>query len=95
MSQEQKAQGKVLKVFRLETEAEVSVSEPGVKVQSVHADLIPLSMPLSSENESRLRSAFASAGLTPEQVGYALQELARTAKNQGFLIRIDPSRPTR
>jgi len=88
MSEQQKAYGKALKVFRLETEAEVSVSAPGIQVQSVRADFIPLS------SEDRLRSAFASAGLIPVQVEQALQKLKTTKKNEGFLIPIDQSQPT-
>jgi hypothetical protein len=88
MSQEQKAHGKVLKVFRLETTADVSVSDYGIQAQSVHADFIPLS------DESRLRSAFESAGLIPKQVGYALHKLTEIKKNEGFLIPIDQSQPT-
>ena len=87
MAEEKKGYGKVLKVFRLETEASVSVSDLGIQVQSVRADLIPLS------SESLLRSAFESAGLTPEQVEYALQKLTRTAKNEGFLIPVDRPMP--
>lgn len=89
MPEEKKRYGKVLKVFRLETEASVSVSDLGIQVQSVRADFIPLS------SESRLRSAFESAGLTPKQVEYALQKLTKTAKNEGFLIPIDQNQPTR
>ena len=80
MSEEKQGHGKVLKVFRLETEVSVSVSYLGKQVQSVRADLIQLS------SECLLRSAFESAGLTREQVDYALQKLTRTAKNDGFLI---------
>ena len=83
MSEEKQGHGKVLKVFRLETTAEVSVSDLGIQVQSVCADFIPLS------SESLLHSTFASAGLKPEQVDYALKQLKQIAKNEGFLIRID------
>ncbi len=41
-AKEKKQQGKVLKVFRLETNSEVPVSELGTKVQSVRADFMPL-----------------------------------------------------
>lgn len=87
MAEEKKAYNKALKVFRLETTAEVSVSEPGMQVQSVRADFIPLN------SENRLRSAFESAGLTPQQVAYALGKLKQTAKNEGFLIPIDQGQP--
>ena len=89
MSEGKKGYGKVLKVFRLETEASVSVSDLGIQVQSVRADIIPLS------SESLLRSAFESAGLTPEQVEDTLQKLTRTAKNEGFLIPIDQNGPNK
>lgn len=89
MSEEKKRYGRVLKVFRLETEASVSVSDLGIQVQPVRADFIPLS------SESLLRSAFESAGLTPEQVENALQKLTRTAKNEGFLIPIDGNGPNK
>jgi hypothetical protein len=82
MSEKKKGYGDALQVFRLETEASVSVIVLGKQVQSVRADFIRLC------DESRLRSAFESAGLTPDQRDYALQKLARTAKNDGFLVPI-------
>ena len=90
MTEDKKGRGNMaLQVFRLETTVAVSVIELDVQVQSVHTAFIPLS------DESRLRAAFESAGLIDVQVGYALQDLARTAKNKGFLFSIDQSQPTR
>jgi hypothetical protein len=83
MSEKEREHGRVLKVFRLEKRAEVSVSDIRIQVQSVRADLIPLS------NECQLRSAFESAQLTPEQVEYTLRKLKETVKDEGFLIPID------
>ncbi len=87
--QEQNTAGKVLKVFRLETQAEVSVSELGLRVQSIHAEFIPLS------GEAELASVFRSAGLMPTQVEYALKKLKGTARNEGFLVHIDQGQPSR
>ena len=49
---------KALKVFRLETEVEVSVSDCGKQAQTVRADFIP------TNDRERLRSHFESVGLT-------------------------------
>ncbi len=80
MSEETKEHGKVLKVFRLESNAYVSVRELGVQVQSVRADHVPLS------SESRFRSAFESAGLTPKQVIVAASGNARYKGRGSALI---------
>ena len=87
MVREQRMYDKPLRVYRLETQTAVSVSEFGIHGQIVWAQFIPL------RNESTLRSALESAELTPGQVGYALQELARTTGDSGFSIRIDQSQP--
>jgi hypothetical protein len=83
MSEEKK--GKVLQVFRLETEAVVSVLDLDERVHIGPVSFIPLS------DKSRLNLAFKSAGLTSDQVKYALDKLKRTAKDDGFPIRIDQS----
>lgn len=88
MSQEQNARGKALKVFRLGTEAVVSVLDLGGRVHIGPVDFIPL------DSESRLRLAFESAGLIPRQVVYALQKLAGTANHEGFVVFIDHSQPS-
>ena len=83
MAREQRVCDKLLRIYRLETETAASVSELSIRAQSVGAIFIPL------RNEAKLRSLFESAGLAPNQVGFALQELARTARNCGFLVRIE------
>jgi hypothetical protein len=74
MAEEKNPYDKALKVFRLEATADVSVSEPGMKVQSVPAEFIPL------DNEDRLRLVFESAGLALKQVAYALAKLKKNRK---------------
>jgi hypothetical protein len=74
---------KALKLFRLETEVEVSVSDCGIQVQTVRADFIPIN------DREQLRSYFRTVGLSATQIEYALRKLDEMKVHDGFLIPID------
>jgi hypothetical protein len=77
--------GKALQVFRLETEAHVSIIDLDIQgeSQSVRAAIIPL------DAENLLRSEFESAGLTRDQAHFATKTLKETEKDRGFLVHIE------
>jgi len=73
----------MVKIFRLKTQASVSISESGKKIESVSAEFIPVS------DEEKFRSVLKSAGLNPTQIDFAREKLARTAENEGFIVPLE------
>jgi len=73
----------MVKLFRLKTQASVSIGESGKKIESVPAEFIPIS------DEAKFRSVLKSAGLNPTQIKFALEKLARTAENESFIVPLE------
>ena len=72
-----------LKIFRLETRVEMSVSKSGIQVQTVKADFFSIA------DYEGIRSHLQAVGLSAKQIGYALERLKEIQINDGFLIPLD------